>query len=149
MPALRATRAYRADAPARARRSKSPCTLGPSSTGETLDISFDLALQRGAKSRVVVAMGKADLSRLIEEAISLWPELGPVLAGKAAGTLATLLERQRTFPGTVAARALKRLEQVDHHLDALAEEALPRRAMRQVIAAGNALEEARGTLEAL
>jgi len=142
MPTLRATRTYRADTTARARRPGGPCTLSVSDQGDALELSF-------AREKFVVAIGKSDLSLLVEEAVSQWPELGAVLAGKAAGTLATLLEMQRAFPGTVATKALKRLVQVDHHLDALAEQELPSGARRQVISAGNALESARGTLEAL
>lgn len=98
---------------------------------------------------MVVAIGKADLGRLVQEAVSVWPEFGAVLAEKMASTLASALEEQRHFQATVAAQTLKKLVQVDHHLDALAEEPLTGPARRQVTGAGNALEAARGTLEAL
>lgn len=134
---------------ARRHAERTSCSLSASSQKGTLDISFDLTLKGAGKTHVVVAMGKSDLTLFIREAVSLWPEMAPVLTESIVGTMAVALEKQRTFPATVAAKALRRLEHVDHTLDALSEEELPTSAVRKVINAGTALEEARGILEAL
>jgi hypothetical protein len=149
MIALRASKVYRAASTSRARHPEtSICSLSASDNDGTLDISFDLASKGGGKTHLVVAIGKSDLTLLIREAVSLWPDMGPALAEKIVGSMAVALEKQRTFQATVAARALKQLEHVDHTLDSLADEDLPRSAVRKVLNAGNALEGARGTLEA-
>jgi hypothetical protein len=150
MTTLRTAKVYRSTKGMAPRQAQTTaCSLSASNQKGTLDISFDLTSKGAGKTHVVVAMGKSDLTFFIREAVSLWPDLGPALTESIVGTMAVVLEKQRTFHATVAKRALRQLEHVDHTLDALSEEDLPRSAVRKVINAGTALEDARGVLEAL
>lgn len=148
MTTLRATRVYHGGPSARAGRpATTSCTLSASGADGTLDLAFGLSRGKGAQAEVVVAIGKADLHLFIQEALALWPEMAPALTAKITTSLATALEQQRAFQATIAKQTLRHLVRVDHALDALAEQELPKPAMRQVFTAGDALEEARGTLE--
>lgn len=124
-------------------------TLEVSERDGTLGIAFAATETTRGAGEIVVSLGRADLTLLVQEAISIWPDLAPALTAQMVGTLTTALASQRKFQTGVVRQVLGKLERVDHALDDLAAGNLPASATRLVVKAGDALETARGTLEAL
>ncbi len=149
MPALRTSKVIASPSAHASHTASAIAPLSASATADALEISFSLSSKRGRTGGGVLAVSRSDLGIIVQEAVAAWPDIAPALAETIAAALASALEAQRRFQGSIAARVLRHLEHVDDRLDRLARDDLSNKATRQVTGAGTSLEAARGLLEAL